>query len=51
MIELHQQEDIHIQYFKQNPVGNLYSRLGFEPSGETKFHYQMIKQASKVNKK
>ena len=51
MIELHQQEDIHIQYFKQNPVGNLYSRLGFKPSGETKFHYQMVRQASKVNKK
>ena len=51
MIELHQQEDIHIQYFKQNPVGNLYRRLGFKENGETKFHYQMIKQAAKVYKK
>ena len=51
MIELHQQEDIHIQYFKQNPVGSLYKRLGFEENGETKFHYQMIKHAAKVYKK
>ena len=35
--------NIEIQYFKQNPVGNLYKRLGFEIIGETKFHYQMIK--------
>ncbi len=33
--------DIEIQYFKQNPVGSLYARLGFVPNGETKFHYQM----------
>lgn len=51
IIELHQQEDIHIQYFKQDPAGNLYNKLGFDPSGETEFHYQMIKQASKKNKK
>lgn len=35
--------NIEIQYFKQNPVGKLYERLGFIPNGETKFHYQMIK--------
>lgn len=36
--------DIEIQYFKQNPVGNLYKRLGFISNGETEFHYQMIKK-------
>ena len=47
IMELHQEQDLHIQYFKQNPVGSLYKRLGFEPNGETEFHYQMIK--SKLN--
>lgn len=47
IMEIHKNQDIHIQYFKQNPVGNLYQKLGFEPSGETPFHYQMIK--SKTN--
>ena len=37
-------KNIEIQYFKQNPVGKLYKRLGFEPNGETEFHYQMIKR-------
>lgn len=35
--------NIKIQFFKQNPVGKLYERLGFVRCGETKFHYQMIK--------
>ena len=39
--------DIEIQYFKQNPVGKLYKRLGFIPCGETEFHYQMIKKRTK----
>lgn len=43
IMELHKEQDLHIQYFKQNPVGSLYKRLGFEPHGETEFHYQMIK--------
>ena len=43
IINKHKEKDIHIQYFKQNPVGNLYKRLGFIPAGETEFHYQMIK--------
>lgn len=33
---------IKCQYFKQNPVGALYERCGFEKCGETDFHYQMI---------
>lgn len=39
-------KDVVLQYFKQNPVGKLYTRLGFIPNGETKFHYQMIKLKS-----
>lgn len=42
VIEEHKEFNIEIQYFKQNPVGKLYERLGFVPNGETKFHYQMI---------
>lgn len=37
--------DIIIQYFKQNPVGKLYERLGFISNGETQYHYRMIKLA------
>lgn len=37
-------KNIEIQYFKQNPVGNLYKKLGFKSNGETEFHYQMIKR-------
>ncbi len=37
-------KEITIQYFKQNPVGRLYERLGFKFLGETQFHYQMIKE-------
>lgn len=39
--------DIEIQYFKQNPVGALYARLGFVFNGETRYHYQMIKYGKK----
>ncbi len=46
MLEKYSDTNIEIQYFKQNPVGNLYERLGFEKSGETDFHYQMIKSKS-----
>lgn len=43
MLEKYADSDIEIQYFKQNPVGELYERLGFEKSGATDFHYQMVK--------
>ena len=39
-----QGKEIIIQYFKQNPVGRLYERLGFKLIGETQFHYQMVKE-------
>jgi uncharacterized protein len=43
-LEEYKEYNLEIQYFKQNPVGVLYERLGFIPSGESKFHYQMIKK-------
>ncbi len=43
--------DIEIQYFKQNPVGSLYTKLGFVPNGETESHYQMIKPKQNTLKK
>ena len=43
IMKLHSHQDLHIQYFKQNPVGKLYQKLGFVPNGETEFHYQMYK--------
>ena len=42
-LEENKDRDIEIQYFKQNPVGSLYERLGFVPGGETQFHYQMMR--------
>jgi RimJ/RimL family protein N-acetyltransferase len=41
VLAVHKAKDIHIQYFKQNPVGRLYERLGFVPDGENDFHYVM----------
>ena len=51
IMRLHKNQDLHIQYFKQNPVGSLYERLGFMPSEETEFHYKMIKPKQNVYKK
>jgi len=48
VLEKYKDYDIEIQYFKQNPVGKLYERLGFVPNGETSFHYQMIKSKQKI---
>lgn len=47
IIEQHKNEDIEIQYFKQNPVGKLYERLGFILDSETQFHFRMIKKSQK----
>ena len=49
-IEENKDRDIDIQYFKQNPVGSLYERLDFVKSGETQFHYQMIRQKQNIKK-
>ncbi len=43
IIKKYSNRDIEIQYFKQNPVGRLYKKLGFEEVGETQYHYQMIR--------
>lgn len=43
VIEKHADKEIRLQYFKQNPVGRLYERLGFRQCGETEYHYQMRK--------
>ena len=37
-------KEITLQYFKRNPVGRLYERLGFKLAGETQFHHQMVKE-------
>lgn len=50
-LEEHKEQDIRIRFFKQNPVGALYEKLGFSLSGETEFHYQMIKPRQNVLKK
>lgn len=42
-LEEYKNYDIELQYFKQNPVGILYRRLGFIPDKEKEFHYTMIK--------
>lgn len=47
IMKLHSHQDLHIQYFKQNPVGKLYQRLGFIANGETEYHYQMYKPKEK----
>lgn len=46
ILEQNADKEIHLQYFKQNPVGKLYERLGFSLTGETAHHYQMIKEIS-----
>ena len=40
---------IKLQYFKQNPVGKLYEKLGFVLVGETEYHYQMEKKTNEEN--
>ncbi len=47
-LEENKNRDIEIQYFKQNPVGKLYHRLGFTQNGETEYHYKMIKTKQKL---
>ena len=42
IIKDHQDQNIILRCFKQNPVVNLYRRLGFEIFDETKHHYRMI---------
>ena len=41
LIETHKSKDICLRCFKQNPVINLYKRLGFKIISETDYHYLM----------
>ena len=41
-IAKHSDKNIYLRFFKQNPVGKLYERLGFEMLEEMKFHYKMM---------
>lgn len=43
VLDENKNKNITIQYFKINPVGKLYKRLGFVLDGESKFHFHMIK--------
>jgi len=45
ILENNSDKEIHLQYFKQNPVGALYKRLGFEPAGESASHFKMVRKA------
>ena len=51
ILELHKEQDIHLQYFKSNPVKKLYEKLGFILDGKTDYHYQMIKENKIVKTK
>lgn len=51
VMKIHKNQDLHIQYFKQNPVGKLYEKLGFVPNYEKEFHYVMFKEKEKELKK
>ena len=46
-LEEYKDRNIEIQCFKNNPVYKLYKKLGFVDSGETDFHYRMIKKKDK----
>ena len=42
VIDLHKNQDIHLKCFKQNPVMNLYKRMGFEVVEALPFHFRMV---------
>lgn len=42
LINEHKNQNIHLQYFKQNPVVKLYEKLGFEKTEQTTTHIKMI---------
>ena len=43
LLEKNVDKKVTLQYFKSNPVGRLYKRLGFKVVDETEYHYQMLK--------
>lgn len=42
IIEENSSRNIYLRYFKQNPVGRLYERLGFEMVEEMPYHFKMV---------
>ena len=42
IINKHGDQDIYLRCFKQNPVVDLYKRLGFEVYDETDYHFKMV---------
>lgn len=42
LINVHAGQDICLRFFKQNPVVNLYKKLGFEIIEELQHHYKML---------
>ena len=42
LIAMHSDKDICLRFFKQNPVVNLYKRLGFEIVEEMPYHFKMV---------
>lgn len=42
IIEENSSRNIYLRYFKQNPVGKLYERLGFEMVEEMPYHFKMV---------
>ena len=49
ILEKHKHQNIHLQYFKQNPVKTFYEKLGFIKQEETKFHIKMTKKNTEEN--
>lgn len=45
ILEEHKNQDIYLRYFKQNPVVNLYKKLGFEIIEEMPYHFKMVLRA------
>ena len=45
VLEANKGKDIYLRYFKQNPVVNLYERLGFVMVEEMPYHFKMVLKA------
>ncbi len=44
LLKSNEDKNVYLQYFKQNRVGALYERPGFEKIAETKIHIKMVKR-------
>lgn len=43
VVRRNNKRNIEVKYFKRNPIGDLYKKLGFVDHGETKYHYHAVK--------